>query len=106
VREGLAEVGDDRLGHGLSCAGVGQATSATAMASGPVESPRGRQAVRAQFTLRGFDHFPAMNTVYLENGRGGRYLDGEAGLERDRLRDLALSPANPRTRLTTVMRHL
>ena len=68
-------------------------------------------AMTAPFTLLGFDDYPAMNTVYLENGRGGLYLEGEADLERyswmfDRLRDLALSPAKSRTMLTKVMSQL
>jgi transcriptional regulator with XRE-family HTH domain len=39
-------------------------------------------AMTAPFLLMGFDVEPRMNTVYLENGRGSVYLEGETDLTR------------------------
>jgi transcriptional regulator with XRE-family HTH domain len=68
-------------------------------------------AMTSPFTLLGFDDYPGMNTVYLENGRGALYVEGEADVERyswmfGQLSDLALSPTKSRTLLATVMKHL
>jgi transcriptional regulator with XRE-family HTH domain len=68
-------------------------------------------AMTAPFEMLGFDDYPGMNTVYLENGRGALYLEGDADLGRynwmfARLGELALSPTKSRTLLTTVMKQL
>lgn len=68
-------------------------------------------AMTASFELLGFDDYPDMNTVYLENGRGALYLEGAVDLKRyswvfDRLCDIALSPAKSRSLLTKVGRQL
>ena len=68
-------------------------------------------AMTAPFVMLGFDDFPGMNTVYLENGRGALYLEGAADLARynwmfAQLSELALSPAKSRTLLTKVMKQL
>lgn len=65
-------------------------------------------AMTAPFTALSFDDYPAMNTIYLENGRGALYLEGAADLDRygwmfDRLAELALSPNESRAALARVM---
>lgn len=68
-------------------------------------------AMTAPFEMLGYDEYPGMNTVYLENGRGALYLEGEADLERygwvfDQLRELALSPTKSRSLLAKVVQQL
>lgn len=65
-------------------------------------------AMTAPFTALSFEDYPAMNTIYLENGRGAIYLEGRADLDRytwmfGQLAGLALSPEESRTALTSVM---
>jgi transcriptional regulator with XRE-family HTH domain len=68
-------------------------------------------AMTAPFVMLGFQDYPRMNTVYLENGRGALYLEREADLTRyewmfDQLVHLALDPDATTTLLDTVAAQL
>jgi hypothetical protein len=65
----------------------------------------------APFVMLGFQDYPRMNTVYLENGRGALYLEREADLTRyewmfDQLVHLALDPDATTNLLDTVAAQL
>jgi transcriptional regulator with XRE-family HTH domain len=70
-------------------------------------------SMTSPFTLLGFEDHPKMNTVYIENGRGALYLEGEADLDQynwrfDQLRKFgaALSPKASRSVVARVASEL
>lgn len=68
-------------------------------------------AMTAPFLLLGFEEEPAMNTVYLENGRGSLYLERPPDLERYRqmftqLTEQALDPKLSAELMATVAANL
>ena len=68
-------------------------------------------AMTAPFLMLGFEEEPAMNTVYLENGRGSLYLEKPADLDRyrvmfEQLTKLALRPQASVKAIATVATNL
>lgn len=68
-------------------------------------------AMTAPFLMLGFEEEPAMNTVYLENGRGSLYLERAADLDRYRqmftqLTQQALQPEQSADAMATVAANL
>jgi transcriptional regulator with XRE-family HTH domain len=66
-------------------------------------------SMTSPFTLLGFEDYPGMNTVYLENGRGALYLEAKSDLDQYRWRfgrladsDLSLSPEKSQGLLDSV----
>jgi transcriptional regulator with XRE-family HTH domain len=68
-------------------------------------------AMTAPFLMLGFAEEPAMNTVYLENGRGSLYLEKRADLQRygamfEQLTKIALRPQASAKAIATVAANL